>query len=60
MLHHSFQVDEAENEFARGIVNYNSNDCKKLLGLHSDNIKDTIGHKNYDALITRDNITITI
>ena len=53
-------IDEAEQEFARGIVNYNSKDCEKLIGVHSDNIKDTIGHKNYDAVITKDNITVTI
>ena len=51
-------VDENNNEFARGIVNYNSEACKKLIGSHSDNIIDILGFKNYDAIITRDNITI--
>ena len=51
-------VDENEKEFARGIVNYDSESCKKLVGTHSDNILEILGFKNYDAVITRDNITI--
>lgn len=51
-------LDENHNEFARGIVNYDSDSCKKLAGSHSDNILDILGFKNYDAIITRDNITV--
>jgi len=51
-------LDEQENEIARGIVNYDSESCKKLLGRHSDNIMEILGFKNYDAIITRDNITL--
>lgn len=51
-------LDENNCEFARGIVNYDSESCKKLIGRHSDNILDILGFKNYDAIITRDNITI--
>lgn len=51
-------LDEDNNEFARGIVNYDSDSCKKLIGKHSDNIVEILGFKNYDAIITRDNITI--
>ena len=51
-------LDENEKEFARGIVNYNSSACKKVIGCHSDNILEILGFKNYDAIITRDNITI--
>lgn len=51
-------LDENEKEFARGIVNYNSEACKKVVGCHSDNILEILGFKNYDAIITRDNITI--
>lgn len=49
--------DENEIEFARGMVNYNSEECKKIVGAHSDNILEILGYKNYDAVITRDNIT---
>ncbi len=51
-------LDENGIEFARGIVNYDSEACKKLAGSHSDNILTILGYKNYDAVITRDNITI--
>lgn len=51
-------LDEDKNEFARGIVNYDSDACKKVIGCHSDNIAEILGYKNYDAIITRDNITI--
>ncbi len=51
-------VDEDECEFARGIANYNSDACEKVIGSHSDNIINILGFKNYDAIITRDNITI--
>ena len=51
-------LDENGDEFARGIVNYDSDSCKKLIGQHSDEILRILGHKNYDAIITRDNITI--
>lgn len=50
-------LDENRSEFARGIVNYDSDSCKKLIGSHSDNILEILGFKNYDAIITRDNIT---
>lgn len=51
-------IDENEREIARGIVNYSSEDCKKIKGAHSDDIVKILGHKNYDAIITRNNITI--
>ena len=51
-------LDENEREIARGIVNYNSDDCKKIIGAQSEDISKILGHKNYDAIITRDNITI--
>ncbi len=51
-------IDENENEIARGIVNYNSEDCKKIAGSHSDEITKILGYKNYDEIINRDNITI--
>lgn len=50
--------DENDEEFARGIVNYNSDDCKRIIGNHSKEILKVLGFKNYDAIITRDYITI--
>lgn len=51
-------IDEDEHEIARGIVNYNSQDCKKIMGAHSDDITKILGYKTYDEVINRDNITI--
>lgn len=51
-------LDEHHNEIARGIVNYGSDSCEKVIGCHSDNIMEILGFKNYDAIITRDNITL--
>ncbi|MCM1266027.1 MAG: glutamate 5-kinase [Candidatus Gastranaerophilales bacterium] len=50
--------DENDVEFARGVVNYNSDDCKRIIGNHSKEILKVLGFKNYDAIITRDYITI--
>lgn len=50
-------MDENNVEFARGMVNYNSEECRKIVGAHSNNIEKILGYKNYDAVITRDNIT---
>lgn len=49
--------DENNVEFARGMVNYNSEECRQIVGSHSNNIENILGYKNYDAVITRDNIT---
>lgn len=49
--------DESGSEFARGMVNYDSEECRKIAGAHSDNMIEILGYKNYDAVITRDNIT---
>ncbi len=51
-------LDESGHEFARGISNYDSDAVRKVIGCHSDDIINILGYKNYDAIITRDNITI--
>jgi glutamate 5-kinase len=49
-------LDQQEREFARGMVNYSSDEARKIAGLRSDRIDELIENRNYDALITRDNI----
>ena len=51
-------LDEDENEFARGIVNFSDKDCKKIIGKHSEEIEHILGTTNYDTVISRDNIEI--
>ena len=38
-------------------INYDSEQCRKIAGVHSEDIFKSLGIKNYDAVITRDNIT---
>jgi glutamate 5-kinase len=49
-------LDEQQREFARGMVNYSSDEARKITGLRSDRIDELIEDRNYDALITRDNM----
>lgn len=47
-----------DKEFARGIVNYSSNEIDKIKGLNSSQIDIVLGHKNYDEVIHKDNMVI--
>lgn len=49
-------TDEHGKEFARGIVNYNSDETRLLSGKKSEEIANVVQDRNYDAVITRDNI----
>jgi glutamate 5-kinase len=51
-------LDEGAHELGRGIVNYSSDEARKVSGQRSDKIDELIEGRNYDALITRDNIAI--
>lgn len=51
-------MDESGEQFAKGVANYSSVECEKLIGHHSDNIEKVLGYKNYDNIIGRDNIVI--
>ena len=43
----------------RGLVNYDSEACRKLAGHHSREIDRVLGWRGYDALVTRDNLVLT-
>jgi glutamate 5-kinase len=49
-------VGPGGQEVARGIVNYSSIDASKLIGRQSDDIARVLTSKNYDALVTRNNM----
>lgn len=51
-------VDDNGKEFARGIVNYSSNEAQRISGMHSEAINEMIEQRNYDALVTRDNLAM--
>ncbi len=51
-------IDNNDNELAKGIVNYSSWECEKIIGKHSYEIEDILGYKNYDEIILRDNLVV--
>lgn len=51
-------IDTAGSEFARGIANYDSEEAKLVSGLHSAAIDEKIEARNYDAIVTRDNVAL--
>jgi glutamate 5-kinase len=44
----------------RGLVNYDADACRRLAGHRSDEIDVLLGHRSYDALITRDNLVLGV
>jgi glutamate 5-kinase len=52
-------LDEDNQELAVGMVNYNSGDIKKIMGLKSNEIEGRLGYKYDDEVIHRDNLVLT-
>lgn len=46
-------------EIARGLVNYNSDEAKKIIGKPSDAIAQLLGYRDDDELIHRDNLVLS-
>ena len=51
-------ADRSGREFAKGLVNYGSEAIAKIRGLKSGEIQKTLGYKDYDEVIHRDNLVI--
>lgn len=51
-------LDPQGAEFARGMVNYDSQESRSIAGRHSAEIKAIIQNPNYDAIVTRDNLAL--
>jgi glutamate 5-kinase len=51
-------VDGNEMPLAKGLVNYNSRDIRKIMGLKTGKIEQVLGHKDYDEIIHRDNLAV--
>jgi glutamate 5-kinase len=47
-------------EFARGLTNYSAADAHRIKGLRSEQIAELLGPQNYDALVHRDNLVVTL
>jgi len=52
-------IDPDGVSFARGLVNYNASDIRKLMGLRTNQIEKRLGYKHYGEVIHRDNLVIT-
>ena len=46
-------------EFARGLVNYQATDARRIVGLRSEQARRVIGPAYYDEVIHRDNLALT-
>ena len=51
-------VNQQSLEIARGLINYNSNQVKQILGCRSDRIEQILGQCPYEEVIHRDNLAI--
>lgn len=50
--------DEEGGEFARAMVNYSSDECRKIMGAHSHEIEKILGYKGDDDVVIKDNLVI--
>jgi glutamate 5-kinase len=51
-------IDSQDREIARGLVNYNSTETRKILGLPSQQIEARLGYIDEPELIHRDNLVL--
>ena len=47
-----------EQEIARGVVDYSSDELQRIKGKHTDHIERILGYKNYDNVIRRENLAL--
>jgi glutamate 5-kinase len=45
-------------EFARGLSNFSSADVERICGLHSEQVRETMGNSAYDEVVHRDNLVV--
>jgi glutamate 5-kinase len=53
-------VDVEGNVIAKGLVNYGAEEIRKIMGLKSAKIEQVLGYKDYDEVIHRDNLAVTV
>ena len=51
-------LDDQGREIARGLSNYQADDLRRIQGLRSDRIAQVLGHRPYEEVIHRDNMTV--
>lgn len=52
-------VDREGDEICRGLINYGSDDARRIMGLHSDEVVDELGYLEQRELIHQDNMVVT-
>lgn len=52
-------VDQTGANLAKGLVNFDASDVRKIMGLKTVQISAALGHKDYDEVIHRDNMVVT-
>lgn len=52
--------DARGNELGRGLTNFNAEDIQAIKGLKTDQIAERLGSKEYDEVIHRDNLVVTV
>ena len=53
------EIGLSQNEaFARGLTNYSSDEIEKIKGLKTNEIKTSLGYKDHDEVVHRDNLVI--
>ncbi len=53
-------VDSAGNAIAKGLVNSGADEIRKIMGLKTAKIEQVLGYKDYDEVIHRDNLAVTV
>lgn len=53
-------VDKQGNQFARGFVNYSAAEIEQIRGKRSSEIENILGYKDYDEVIHRDNMVLSV
>lgn len=51
-------IEDFTGEFARGIVNYSSEEIQQIKGRHSDEISEVLGYYNQAEVVHRDNMVL--
>lgn len=50
--------DSKNKEFARGLSNYSSGEVERIKGLKTTEVEKTLGHKDHDEVVHRDNLVM--
>lgn len=52
--------DKDGKEFARGVVNYNADELRRIMGHKSTEIEQILGYKSFDEVVHRDNMVVPV